>query len=59
MLTLNKLVGPSFDQLFHEGGPYDIEISPLICYAKQWTGFYMIWTSVMKELNAALEYGFS
>ena len=27
-----------------------IETSPLICSANQWTGFYMIWTSVVKEL---------
>ena len=25
--------------------------SPLICYANQWTGFYMIGTSVKEELN--------
>ena len=28
-----------------------IETSPLICSANQWTGFYMIGTSVMKELR--------
>ena len=33
-------------QIFHEGGPYHIETSPLIC-----SGFYMIGTSVMEELN--------
>ena len=33
------------------GSPYHIETSPLICSANQWTGFYMIGTSVMKELN--------
>ena len=38
-------------ELFHDGGPYHIETSPLICFANQWTGFYMIWTSIMKELN--------
>ena len=37
-------------QLFHEGGRYYIETSPLICSANQWTGFYMITASVMKEL---------
>ena len=26
----------------------------IICRANQWTGFYMITTSVMKELNKAL-----
>ena len=38
------------NEAFHDGGPYHIENSPLICYANQWTGFYMIGTSVMKEL---------
>ena len=33
--------------------PYHIETSPLICSANQWTGFYMIGPSVMKELKAA------
>ena len=27
-----------------------MEISPMICSASQWTGFYMIWTSVMTDL---------
>ena len=31
---------------------HHIETSPLICSAYQWTGFYMIGTSVMKELKA-------
>ena len=39
------------DQRFHDGGQYYIETSPLICIANQLTGFYMIWTSVMKELK--------
>ena len=30
----------------------DIETSPLICGANQWTGFYMITASVMKRLNS-------
>ena len=29
-------------KLFHDGGRYHIENSPLICRAYQWTGFYMI-----------------
>ena len=37
--------------LFHDGGRYRIETSPLICIENQWTGFYMITASVMKELN--------
>ena len=36
---------------FHDGGPYHIETSQLICRANEWTGFYMIRTFVMKELN--------
>ena len=38
--------------LFHDGGRYHIETSPLICGANHWTGFYMITASVMKELNS-------
>ena len=37
-------------KIFHDGGHYHIEASPLICSANQWTGFYMITASVMKEL---------
>ena len=37
-------------KLFHDGSPYYIETSPLICRANQWTDFYMIGTFVMKEL---------
>ena len=36
---------------FHKGALYHIEISPLICAANQWTGFYMIETYVIKELT--------
>ena len=36
---------------FHDGGSYHIETSPLICRANEWTGFYMIGTSAMKELR--------
>ena len=39
--------------LFHDGGRYHIETSPLICRANQWTVFYMITASVMKELNVS------
>ena len=38
-------------QHFHNGGPYKIENNPLICRTNQWTGFYMIKTSVTKEFN--------
>ena len=30
-------------------GLYHVETSPLICSVNQWTSFYMIVTSVMKE----------
>ena len=36
---------------FHDGGRYHIETSPLICRANQWTSFYIVTASVMKELN--------
>ena len=39
-------------QLFHDGGCYYIETSPLICRANQLTGFYMIMASIMKELKS-------
>ena len=32
-------------------GRYHIETSPLVCSANQWTGFYKITASVMKELT--------
>ena len=32
-----------------------MKTSPLICSTNQWTGFYMITASVMKELNSRLE----
>ena len=42
---------PSFLKLFYDGVRYHIETSSLICSANQWTGFYIITASVMKELN--------
>ena len=36
--------------IFHDGGPYHIEASPLVCPPNQWTDFYIIRTSVVKEL---------
>ena len=39
-------------KLFHDGGRYHRETSPLICSANQWNGFYMITASVMKEINS-------
>ena len=38
-------------QLFHERGLYHIESSPLICTANQCSGFYMVGTPAMKNLN--------
>ena len=35
---------------FHDGGPYHMETSPLIFSANQWTGYYIIRTSDVKEL---------
>ena len=37
--------------LFHNAGTYHIETSPLICCPNQWTGFYVIGTSVLKKLK--------
>ena len=36
---------------FHEGGPYQIETSPLVCSKNQWTGFYMTETSTVTVLS--------
>ena len=47
---MKKVVQPQLN--FHDGGRYYIETSPLICIANQWTGFYMITASVMKELRS-------
>ena len=38
-------------KLYHDGGFYHIETSPLICRANQWTGSYMMRPSFMKELK--------
>ena len=50
MLTLSKLT-ELYLQLFHDRGPCHKEISPLICSANPWAGFYMIGDSIMKELT--------
>ena len=39
------------EELFHDGGPSNIETSPLIFGVNQWTGFYVLGTSVMNELT--------
>ena len=41
-------------QLFHDGGLYHIETSALIYIANQWTSFYMIGTSVMRDKGFAI-----
>ena len=54
MLKVNYLSDscPNFIYyLFHEGGPYHIETSLLICSGKQWTVSCMTGTSAMKQLN--------
>ena len=38
-------------KLFNDGGSYNIKTSPLISRANQLTGFYVIGTSVMKQVN--------
>ena len=48
--TCSQSTMATMTELFHDGGRYHIETSPLICPANQWTGFYMITASVMKEL---------
>ena len=46
-----KTVTKSTTELFHDECSYYIETNPLISRVNQWTGFYMIGTSVMKELR--------
>ena len=36
--------------IFHDGGVYYTETSPLICRTNQWTFFHTTGTSVMKDL---------
>ena len=38
------------NKVFHDGGPYHIETSPLIRRVTQWTGFHMMGTSITEEL---------
>ena len=47
----DKLYCGMVDWLFYDEGRYHIGTSPLICRVNQWTGFFMIGTSVMKELT--------
>ena len=55
MLTLNE----QRVYLFHDGGPYHIETSPLISSATVETGFYIIVSSVMKGLKVTYPPEFS
>ena len=48
-MNLRK-IGIILFYLAHDGGPYHIGTNTLLYRADQWTGFYMIRTSVMKEL---------
>ena len=48
-LTRKDFRHQQWHQLFHGGGRYHIETE--LCWANQWTGFYMITASVMKELK--------
>ena len=50
-LTWNLELIAKLLQLYYNGGRYHIETSPLICFANQWTGSYMITDPVMKELK--------
>ena len=40
-----------FFNSFHDGGRYHRETSSLVCRENQWTGFYIITASVIKDLN--------
>ena len=51
-----RLYWQGYLKLFHDGDSNDIEASPLICSANQCTGFYMIGTFFMKELNETVEH---
>ena len=46
-------------QHFHDGGPYYIETSPLICFVNQWTDFYVIGISVMQVNGLKLKEHFA
>ena len=40
--------------MFHGGGPYHIETSPLVFRASQWTDLYVIGNSLVKELKLSI-----
>ena len=39
---------------FVKEGPYHMQTGPLICFANQWNGFYMIRTSATNELKICI-----
>ena len=47
---------PKKTRVFNDGNPYHVETSPVICRSNEGTGFYMIGTSVMKELMQLSSY---
>ena len=53
IVTSDQFRTLAINSFFYDGGPYHIETSLLIYRANQWTIFYMIGTSVMKELNVS------
>ena len=50
-IYLDEYIQVTKHKLFHEGDSCRIETSPLICSANQYTDFYTIGTSLMKELR--------
>ena len=48
---LGRLLSGRYGEVVFKTGS-TVETNPLICLANQWTGFCMIWTSVMKELKS-------
>ena len=46
-LHANSLVS----SLFHDGGPYHVKISQLLCKRNQQTGLYITGTFIIKELR--------
>ena len=53
MLAIGSAIRKLRLNSFMTGDRYYIETSPFICSVDQWTGFYMITASVLKELNTS------
>ena len=51
---LESTLAPVPELALHDASPYHIGASPLICSDYQCTGFFMVGTSVMKELTFKL-----